>query len=108
MTSEGFVSDLGRSDVAMLRYWFSERTHWLADAFGEPEPLAAPAFDLDPDDVPFLGVDPRADPERRRRDRAILDTTLGRRDAVAAPAVRPPRWGARWAPAPPRRDDPGS
>ena len=78
LTSEGYVSDLGDGDVAMLRYWFSERTHWLTDAFGEPEPLGAPSFDLDPDEIAFVGIDPRTDDARRRRDRAILDARLGR------------------------------
>ena len=78
LTSEGYVSDLGGGDVAMLRYWFSERTHWLTDAFGEPEPLGVPSFDLDPDEIPFVGVDPRTDDARRQRDRAILDARLGR------------------------------
>ena len=89
LTSEGFVSDLGGADVAMLRYWFSERTHWLTDAFGEPEPLAAPTFDLDPDSISFIGADPRTDTDRRRCDHAILMTRLGRSSSV------------------PRRHDPG-
>ena len=44
LTAEGFVSDLPGGGVTMLRYWSSERTLWLRDAFGEPEPLAAPAL----------------------------------------------------------------
>ncbi len=78
LTSEGYITDLGDGDVAMLRYWFSERTHWLTDAFGEPEPVGAPSFDLDPDGGALLGVDVRTDDERRRRDRTILDAQLGR------------------------------
>ncbi len=42
ITSEGCITDLGDGDVAMLRYWFSERTHWLADVFGEPHSAAGP------------------------------------------------------------------
>ena len=40
ITGEGRVVDLGDGDVTMLRYWFSERTLWLGDVFGEP--LSAP------------------------------------------------------------------
>jgi hypothetical protein len=42
LTSEGFVANLPDGGVAMLRYWASERTLWLRDVFGEPEPLPAP------------------------------------------------------------------
>ncbi|MDQ3468310.1 MAG: hypothetical protein M3487_00815, partial [Actinomycetota bacterium] len=63
-TSEGCVSDLGGGDVAMLRYWFSERTHWLADVFGAPQPMEAPQ--LGADGYPS-GVDVRVDGARRRR-----------------------------------------
>ncbi len=42
ITTEGFVSDLGRGGVTMLRYWASERTLWLRDVFGEPVPLGPP------------------------------------------------------------------
>jgi hypothetical protein len=44
LTSEGFVSRLADAEVTMLRYWFSERTLWLRDVFGDPEPLPAPAI----------------------------------------------------------------
>jgi hypothetical protein len=47
VTSEGCVVDLGEGDVTMLRYWFSERTLWLADVFGEPSPAPDPGIDLD-------------------------------------------------------------
>lgn len=42
LTSEGFVADLPSGGVTMLRYWGSERTLWLRDVFGVPEPLPAP------------------------------------------------------------------
>jgi len=74
MTTEGYVSDLGEGDVALLRYWFSERTHWVRDVFGEPVPLDAPHSDLD--DVP-LGVDVRADAARQAQDRAVLQAQRG-------------------------------
>ncbi len=75
LTAEGYVSDLGHGDVAMLRYWFSERTHWLRDVFGEPVPLDAPHSDLD--DV-VLGVDVRHDLTRQAQDRAVLRSQRGR------------------------------
>mgnify|MGYP001202576723 CR=1 FL=1 len=38
LTSDGSISDLGGGDVAMLRFWFSERAHWLRDVFGDIGP----------------------------------------------------------------------
>ncbi len=38
------VSDLPGGGVTVLRYWSSERTLWLRDVFGKPEPIAAPAL----------------------------------------------------------------
>lgn len=40
-TAEGF-GDWSDGIVTMLRYWMSERTLWLAEVFGEPEPLGSP------------------------------------------------------------------
>ncbi len=76
LTAEGFISDLGDGDVTMLRYWFSERAHWLADVFGEPVPLAAP--DVDSDGSGLDAVDARTDLHRRGRDHRILMAQLGR------------------------------
>jgi len=73
LTSEGCISDLGGGDVAMMRYWFSERTHWLADVFGEPEPIGTPMDHAGAPGEPMS-------PERRRRDRAALTALLGRGD----------------------------
>src|SRR5471030_2270109 len=42
LTTEGYVSDLADGGATMLRYWSSERTMWLEDVFGDPEPLDAP------------------------------------------------------------------
>lgn len=79
ITAEGCVTDLSEGDVAMLRYWFSERTHWLADVFGEPEPAPAPFLPAhlaqDGDD---RSVDVRFDTERQRRDALALGQILGR------------------------------
>lgn len=79
ITAEGCITDLDDHDVAMLRYWFSERTHWLADAFGEPQPAAMPVLPTrvaqGGRDVP---VDLRSDRERRRRDEHALLRLLGR------------------------------
>ena len=46
ITSEGCIVDLDGGDVAMLRYWFSERTLWLADVFGDPEAAPDPQVNL--------------------------------------------------------------
>ena len=46
ITSEGCVVDLDDGDVTMLRYWFSERTLWLADAFGEPTSAPDPGINF--------------------------------------------------------------
>jgi len=42
LTTEGYISDLPGGEVTMLRYWSSERTHWLNDVFGERTPLPTP------------------------------------------------------------------
>ena len=44
ITAEGLVSDLPGGSLTVLRYWSSERTLWLRDVFGKPEPIAAPAL----------------------------------------------------------------
>ncbi|HEV2068564.1 MAG TPA: hypothetical protein VGR26_02080 [Acidimicrobiales bacterium] len=79
ITAEGCITDLSEGDVTMLRYWFSERTHWLADVFGEPEPAPAPFLPAhltqDGDD---RSVDVRFDAERQRRDALALGRMLGR------------------------------
>lgn len=46
ITSEGCVIDLDDGDVTMLRYWFSERTLWLADVFGEPTSAPDPGINF--------------------------------------------------------------
>ena len=60
LTTEGYVSDLADGGVTMLRYWRSERTLWLSDVFGNPEPLAGPELsgnwsDPGPTDTGALG-----------------------------------------------------
>jgi hypothetical protein len=74
LTAEGYVSDLDNGDVTMLRYWFSERTLWLRDVFGDPIPLAAPHSDID-DIVP--GIDVRNDATRRTHDITVLRAQRG-------------------------------
>ncbi len=74
ITSEGCITDLDGGDVTMLRYWFSERTHWLADVFGEPEPLPAPWLPLET----LVGADVTMDEQRRMRDARLLARLLGR------------------------------
>ena len=46
ITAEGCVVDLAGGDVTMLRYWFSERTLWLADVFTEPRLAPDPQVNL--------------------------------------------------------------
>jgi hypothetical protein len=44
LTAEGFVNDLPDDGVVMLRYWGSERTLWLHDVFGDPQPTGPPSL----------------------------------------------------------------
>jgi hypothetical protein len=46
ITAEGCIVDLAGGDVTMLRYWFSERTLWLADVFTEPRLAPDPHINL--------------------------------------------------------------
>ena len=59
----------------MVRYWRSERTLWLNDAFDEPAPLLAPSLSgrINGD----LGIG-ATDPARRDEDRVTITQTLGR------------------------------
>lgn len=77
ITAEGCISDLDSGDVTMLRYWSSERTHWLADVFGEPEPAPAVRYaeGAAHSDIP---IDVRSNPDRRRRDEEALRQLLDR------------------------------
>ena len=74
LTAEGYVSDLDGGDVTMLRYWFSERTLWLRDVFGEPIPLDTPHSDIA--DI-VLGIDVRNDDIRRAHDITVLRAQRG-------------------------------
>jgi hypothetical protein len=76
LTTEGYVSDLPGGGATMLRYWSSERTLWLRDVFGDPEPLDAPELSGQVDGV--LGVDVRRDGVRADADRQSLDLLLNR------------------------------
>ncbi len=81
LATEGHVTEvpaLGAGTATMLRYWRSERTLWLRDVFGEPEPLPAP-FVLDDEDDPDdpMAIDVRHDPDRRAADRRLLSRRLG-------------------------------
>jgi|GEM_PF-872522 len=76
LTTEGFVSDLHGGGVTMLRYWFSERTLWLADVFGEPVPLPEPTLPGWVEQI--TAIDPRKDPGRRAQDREIIRAQIGR------------------------------
>ncbi len=76
LTTEGFVSDLDDGAVTMLRYWFSERTLWLADVFGAPVPLPEPTLPSWVEGI--AAIDASKDPARRAQDREIINTQLGR------------------------------
>jgi hypothetical protein len=76
ITTEGYVIAVRDKEFTMLRYWGSERTHWLRDCFGEPEPLDAPALSgrINGD----LGVSTIANDQRRTEDQRRLCHLLGR------------------------------
>lgn len=77
LTAEGYVSDLADGGVSMLRYWGSERTLWLNDVFGEPEPSEAPALSGAVNGA--LGADVlRDEPQRRLTDLHYLNGRLRR------------------------------
>ncbi|MFN3217984.1 MAG: hypothetical protein ACE367_15930 [Acidimicrobiales bacterium] len=80
VTTEGFVSDLPDGDVAMLRYWFTERTLWLTDVFGEPEPLGAAEIEAELSNGATRpgALDLRTDTAAHERERRRLDRFLGR------------------------------
>lgn len=72
LTADHVESDLGDGSVAWLRYWFTERTHWLRDVFGDPTPLPAPVV-TEPG-----AVSPSEDPQRYASDLRVLFGRLGR------------------------------
>lgn len=72
ITAEGCISDLAGGDVSMLRYWFSERTLWLADVFGEPRPAPLPTLG------DWWDSHPSADPHRVQPAGDALRTMLAR------------------------------
>lgn len=76
ITTEGYVSEMRSSVYTMLRYWGSERTLWLSDVFGDPEPLEAPHLSGRIGGV--LGADPRRDLQRQTSDLQLLDRLRGR------------------------------
>jgi hypothetical protein len=79
ITAEGCITDLPGGDVAMLRYWSSERTHWLGDVFGGPEPAPAPVLPARlAHDASNGPVDVTSNVERQRRDAHALLQLLGR------------------------------
>jgi hypothetical protein len=75
ITAEGTVTVMGDGSCTMLRYWGSERTHWLRDSFGEPTPLDAPRLTgrINSDH----GVS-SYDKQRHAEDSATLSDLLGR------------------------------
>lgn len=69
------VPSLGSDVVTMLRYWRTERTLWLNDRFGRPEPMPAPELD---GEIEIHAISVVEDIERRASDRADLVHILGR------------------------------
>jgi len=83
ITAEGFVSDLADGGATMLRYWSSERTLWLRDVFGEPEPLDAPLLTGNVSGA--LGIDvTRGNDDRVASDRDEIAIKLNRPDENSA------------------------
>jgi len=76
LTTEGYVSDLPDGGATMLRYWWSERTLWLADVFGDPEPVGA--AELSGRVSGTVGLDALGDEDRSAQDLVEILTTLGR------------------------------
>lgn len=77
LTAEGYITDLANGGVTMVRYWGSERTLWLHDVFGEPQPAEAPALSGAINGA--LGADVlRNGPQRRLTDLRYLNGRLRR------------------------------
>ena len=76
ITAEGCIVDLGGGDVAMLRYWFSERTLWLADVFTEPRRAPNPQMNLSSGNQHHPPL-----PTRIAVNRELILRLLGRRHA---------------------------
>lgn len=76
LTAEGYISELSSGGVTMMRYWGSERTLWLHDVFGEPQPLAPPH--LTGRIGGASGVDLTSSPHRQASDRSVITSLLGR------------------------------
>lgn len=70
LATEGRVCDVGDGAVTMLRYWGSERTLWLSDVFGAPEPLEPPSLSVPGDEEP--------DRDRQQSDLALITAWLRR------------------------------
>ena len=78
LTSEGHIvsiPELGPRVVTMLRYWRSERTLWLHDVFGVPQPLSTPQVSVHSNTTAIATTD---DPKRGATDPRVLTTLLGR------------------------------
>ncbi len=78
ITTEGFVSDLGDHGATMLRYWSSERTLWLRDVFGEPDPLEAPLLTGNVSDAVGIDVTHGGNEDRAASDREDIAVKLNR------------------------------
>ena len=88
LTTEGRICELDATTVTMLRYWGSERTLWLADVFGEPEPLPSPQLTGMINGI--RGADATAEPTREAADRAA--TRCGPRPLTDGSRQRAAAW----------------
>jgi len=68
--------ELDDQSFTMLRHWGSERTHWLRDCFGAPEPMESP--DLAGRIYNLVGIDTVQDSERAAADIELFERLLGR------------------------------
>jgi hypothetical protein len=67
--------ELGSEVVTMVRYWRSERTCWLHDVFGVPQPRPAPSLNGRVNND--LGVATTDNPTGGARDERVLTVLLG-------------------------------
>lgn len=84
LAAEGHVSEVpgeGEDTATMLRYWASERTLWLCDVFGDPEPRPGPVIVDDrgsiDGDEDGIGIDVADHPGRLATDQHSLRRRLG-------------------------------
>ena len=78
ITSEGYISDAPDGAVTMLRYWFSERTHWLRDVFEDAKPLGLTASYEPVSGTASTTQHSAFTHQRAERDRLVIEGQLNR------------------------------